>query len=470
MRALTTFVVLAYVASLLLRGEPGFQPFWDVVISTIAHGLCTLAVWGRATRPGADPAVFLALAVGMACNTLSNLVYGVMTWVDAEPPVPSVADLGHLGFVIGVAVALAVELRTAPSLANSEVLLDALMGALGAAAGMVVVAEPLLAGAHGSPPTIGADVVFAVFAVAEILLVAAMVAVLSLPRRATGPNWLWVGVGLGLYVLADLLYALRSTGGQYTFGEPLDGLWLIGLYVIAWGVWLPTRHPTDDGTRRWALGAPLVSLVVAVGVLVMGTFIAVTPVAVVLATSALAIVVVRTALSFRSLRRLADAERRASTDELTGLRNRRSMLDALGVLAQALPRRSQLVVIAFDVDNLKPINDNLGHTAGDAALRLVADAISSSVRPGDLAGRTGGDEFLVVTIHHSDAGSSPEAAGAAMAARIQEAVARGAGMPLRVSVGVAAGPAAGEPLEHLIERADQRMYEDKRRHRRSADS
>src|SRR6202022_3596959 len=103
-----------------------------------------------------------------------------------------------------------------------------------------------------------------------------------------------------------------------------------------------------------------------------------------------------------SMARLAEG---ASTDPLTGLRNRRGFERQLGTI----PRRS-FAVLAIDVDNLKQTNDEFGHEAGDVLLQAVALTLSSLLRGWDMVARVGGDEFavLLVDADGSDAASAGE--------------------------------------------------------------
>jgi diguanylate cyclase len=86
----------------------------------------------------------------------------------------------------------------------------------------------------------------------------------------------------------------------------------------------------------------------------------------------------------------------ATHDPLTGLANRKAFDDRLKHLFDALPRSRPAVLLMFDLDRFKPINDQHGHAAGDAMLRAVAAAASAHLRPNDLVVRLGGDEFAVL--------------------------------------------------------------------------
>jgi diguanylate cyclase (GGDEF)-like protein len=151
-------------------------------------------------------------------------------------------------------------------------------------------------------------------------------------------------------------------------------------------------------------------------------------------------------------------------DHLTGLPNRSLFDDRL---EHALQRRRDaqrgVAVLFIDVDGFKRINDSLGHSAGDAALREAALRIRSAVRPHDTVARLGGDEFTVLCEDLDGDGDA-----LTIANRIVEALARpvtidDSDVVLRASLGVAlAGPADVRP-EELLRQSDDAMYQAKAR-------
>jgi methyl-accepting chemotaxis protein len=154
------------------------------------------------------------------------------------------------------------------------------------------------------------------------------------------------------------------------------------------------------------------------------------------------------------------------SDGLTGLYNRRGLF-ALGehALRSARRRARGLGVIVVDVDGLKSINDRFGHAQGDEALRAVADAIRASIRESDVVGRVGGDEFVVLAEDEPDVTRDLVARLRRRAARCNEKQ----GRPFRLSLSVGAvdwEPGDTVTLQELIERASQRLYDDKREKRR----
>lgn len=159
--------------------------------------------------------------------------------------------------------------------------------------------------------------------------------------------------------------------------------------------------------------------------------------------------------------RTGQLERQATHDALTALPNRTLLLDRLGLALGRAQRHASLVaVLVLDLDGFKPVNDRLGHAAGDVLLAEVARRIEATIRPGDTAARVGGDEFVVVC---EDLSSRDEAA--IVARRIATAVAR----PVRiegteVTVTASIGLALSDPavtVDDLLRRADAAMYEAK---------
>ena len=152
--------------------------------------------------------------------------------------------------------------------------------------------------------------------------------------------------------------------------------------------------------------------------------------------------------------RAETAERDATGDTLTGRANRRAwdrMLDAEE--ARCARHGAAACVISVDLDGLKTINDTAGHLAGDAALRLAADAIASASRDEDVVARVGGDEFGILAIE------CERSAGDVIAARVVRSL-REAGLSASLGVG------SREPVRGLFGAwlaADAAMYRDKAR-------
>lgn len=161
--------------------------------------------------------------------------------------------------------------------------------------------------------------------------------------------------------------------------------------------------------------------------------------------------------SLANLRTLAILEARASTDPLTGLPNRRTLEDTLKrMVAQAARDLSPLSAILFDLDNFKTVNDVHGHEKGDEVLAAVGAVVSATVRESDVAGRSGGEEFLVILPGTDRAGA------VVVAEKLRSALARvsvaGVEQGLSASFGVATYPADASDPSSLLRCADRALY------------
>ena len=148
----------------------------------------------------------------------------------------------------------------------------------------------------------------------------------------------------------------------------------------------------------------------------------------------------------------------ATRDELTGLINRRAMLDLMALEHRRSLRSGRPMLLAqLDIDHFKPINDQHGHATGDRALQAFAGTVAASVRDTDVLARWGGEEFVLM-LTDTSAEHARE-----LLERIRQAVqaleiAHSAGsLQLTVSIGLAQH-LPGDTVEHTLERADQALY------------
>lgn len=161
--------------------------------------------------------------------------------------------------------------------------------------------------------------------------------------------------------------------------------------------------------------------------------------------------------------RIAELENLSFADPLTGLLNRRGFEAQLGLALARARRFGETGLIAFcDLDNLKHVNDSLGHAAGDSLVRCAAQTLARSVREIDSVGRLGGDEFGVLLVSTAWKDGARRMRTLQWALDSAGAVHQGTEIPLRVSMGYEPyGP--DDTVEELIHRADMAMYYNKRR-------
>ena len=153
----------------------------------------------------------------------------------------------------------------------------------------------------------------------------------------------------------------------------------------------------------------------------------------------------------------------AMEDSLTGLLNRRGFEEQLREDLEHSRRSDALMaLLLLDLDRFKPVNDTLGHEAGDRLLQVVAQRLRSCLREDDSACRLGGDEFAVLIT-----GMHQENTAWLLADRIMQALARpvdldGQRVSTACSIGIAVFPQDGTDLQTLLRHADEAMYRVKR--------
>jgi diguanylate cyclase (GGDEF)-like protein len=172
-------------------------------------------------------------------------------------------------------------------------------------------------------------------------------------------------------------------------------------------------------------------------------------------------------LASRNSRRLSLANRRvlelAQTDILTGLPNRAFFLTRLDEMNSQLGVRGlPFSILMLDLDRFKNVNDSLGHGAGDALLRQVAQRLKSAVRATDVLARLGGDEFAII----QEAGEDQRACSMELAARIAKLLTEPFHLPghrveIGTSIGIAVAPDHGSDQEQLLKKADLALYRSK---------
>lgn len=157
---------------------------------------------------------------------------------------------------------------------------------------------------------------------------------------------------------------------------------------------------------------------------------------------------------------LHELQTHATRDTLTGLMNLRTFRrEAAARLARSAAHGGHCAIAVVDVDGFKGVNDAQGHPAGDRVLQAVSTAIQANLRASDLAGRYGGDEFVVL-LDRCDRAEAKR-----ITERIRwsvEVLSRAAGGQVSLSCGVAICPDAGTDVDALIERADDALLGVKR--------
>jgi diguanylate cyclase (GGDEF)-like protein len=151
-------------------------------------------------------------------------------------------------------------------------------------------------------------------------------------------------------------------------------------------------------------------------------------------------------------------EKSSRTDELTGIANRRGILEALSAELAVTGRHTlPLAVLMADIDHFKAINDTHGHAAGDEALRTVSRALGGALREGDSVGRLGGEEFLVLLPMLEGAAAIGAAERLRREIEQSHTVFEGRDIPLSISIGIGCRR-QGDSVDSLLARADAALY------------
>ena len=156
---------------------------------------------------------------------------------------------------------------------------------------------------------------------------------------------------------------------------------------------------------------------------------------------------------------------RATRDSLTGLLNRGAAVEALELDLAAVHRSQGSLVLALffiDLDDLKSINDSIGHEGGDAAIRAVSEALRLTTRASDVIARFGGDEFVVGWLGNADS-HVPEELALRISAHVahSEVGTAAEALVLACSIGVAISRPSDRTIDTLLERADRALYDAK---------
>ena len=150
-------------------------------------------------------------------------------------------------------------------------------------------------------------------------------------------------------------------------------------------------------------------------------------------------------------------------DPLTELPNRRMLMESLpAIIENARQGRSSIALLYIDLDGFKPVNDSLGHAAGDDVLIHISSTMRSLVRKGDSLARLGGDEFMLILADLRTSEDAVRVAEGLLHAIEIPIVLLGQKVHVTASIGISIFPTDAAQMEELMVRADMAMYAAKR--------
>jgi diguanylate cyclase len=413
---------------------------------------------GRALSTRPTRWAVVALGAALFAWALGDIVWAL----NSSASTPSVADGLSLLFYPLAGVALVLLVRSELGHIKPSAWLDGAIAGMGAAAICIAfVLDPIRGAVDG---TAASQSVVLAYLIGDIILLALAIGATVMVPRHPVRTLLFAG-GSALMAVGDIAFVYRSSSGAHEApGGVLNLIWPLALITMTVAVWLrPNTAPrpplAEKAPRMIILGLVFPACIV---ILVLGNLQRVNPVSLGLAGATLLAGAARMAFSLREQRALNDArQHQAVTDELTGLGNRRCLLDELEQALAALPPDASqthgLALLLIDLDHFKEINDSFGHQTGDALLRQIGPRIRQVVRHEDLVARLGGDEFAVL-LYGADAYEATTVARRITTLLEQPIDVSTASLHVGASIGVALAPTHTQDAADLLRCADIAMY------------
>lgn len=434
------------------RSIGGHGPGLVYLLSEAAPAVLCLV--GAATRRN-ERAAWLLIGVSLTCQAAGDTYWHFAYDKVVDPPSPNPSDIVFMAsFATGLAGVLRLIRDRIRPLKAPLVLDGAMAGITLAAIVATVFLGPVLADDHGSATGV-------VYVAIDLLMLSVLGVVLGTGGWRLTREWALLLVWVLGHVVTDVWFTYAHATGAY-----VPSWWLVGnsvaLLAAAAGAWTPSapsRRATLTDTTMSILMPGALALI-NLGILLWAALDDVPSLAAILAAAALLVAAVRSGLTLADHHRLLNASRHdALTDALTGLANRRQMIDDLDVAAAQSRDGVPATLLFYDLDGFKAYNDHAGHAAGDALLARIGARLQHAVGGDGVAYRLGGDEFCVL-LHTPAASAIPDLRARTRAALTETGIGP--------SVGSVSLPGETTDAQTALRLADARMYADKREHRAAA--
>jgi two-component system, cell cycle response regulator len=455
--ALVAFYLLFGLGSERLES---FTLEWVYNAVIIGAGLIALA---RAFGRSSERVAWGLLGLAFVLWGIGNVYWTFWLLELEEPPFPSLADAFWIAIYPPSYVGLVLLLRSRLAEFRASLWLDGVIAGLALAAlSAAVVFDTVLEATGGSHPAAVATNL--TYPLADLVLLTLVVAAVAASGWRPDRVWALLALGLAAFTVSDSFFLYQTAVGSYVAGRAVDLGWVAAGVLVAWAAWQPRERLTPvvrDGW--WVLVPPIGFALLGIGVLVYDHYVRVNPLALALATACLLAVLARLALTFaENIHMLSSSRHEARTDALTGLGNRRKLMDDLTAVLES--KEGEHVLGLFDLNGFKHYNDSYGHPAGDALLLRLAENLELAVRERGCAYRMGGDEFCVLL---DPAGETVEPLVEKAAAALFE---RGEGFSIGTAYGAVLLPREAESVPGALRLADQRLYSQKNRLNRGSAS
>jgi len=326
--AVTVVVNVAFAIGLVATSGTN-DPFVNIGLAVAAQWIPVSVFWLVAARTSFRSLPVIFAAAGVTFSAFGDTYYSLAMDSDGFLAFPSPADPAYLLFYPLMVAALISLVRHQLRGARGLVALEIAVATIGASAALFAVLDPVIRAALANETALETAVAIA-YPLFDLMLIAVIAGIASVPTIAIGRRWWALLTGLGIFTAADVVYALMIVDDTYIVGTLLDETWPLGLAFLAW--WVAGVARTDDARalrprRNFTVPLPAFAVLAGLAVLVIATRVPFSAVAIVLATLTVALgavpLVFRQAMLGRALAAREDAMQRLTeldqtkTDMLT---------------------------------------------------------------------------------------------------------------------------------------------------------
>jgi len=424
----------------------------DGVYDVLMFG-AAFAVIARGIAFKEHRAAWLSMGAGLLCWSLGELYFTLFvegSGVAAGSVSP--ADGLYLAMYPCLYVAIMLLLGAHLRELRVSLWLDGLIAGLAAATLAAAVAlPPIIDHTHGNATSVAVSLAYPI---GDLLLLICTIGALGITGWRPGRVWLLIAASMLLNTIADSTYLYQAATSTYRADSWVEAMWPAAAVLLAIAAWTPWPPPKRRRVEDWRLvTVPGISLLTALGVFIYGNLHhQLTLGALILATATVLAVCARLMLTVReNLAMLVGSRRLALTDPLTGLSNRRQLMEDLELACDQSRGHERWQLVLYDLNGFKHYNDTFGHPAGDALLQRLSSRLRAIVSAHGTAYRMGGDEFCVLIRSASTDDALVDGSVAALAEH-------GPGFSIGAAHGEVSIPAEGSDTATVLQLADQRLY------------
>ena len=333
-------------------------------IELLAVAVCA----SRVMRKRDDRVAWALVTFGLLTWTGGDFLWTVWLGNLSNPPFPSVADGLYLAWYPAVYVALMLLIRSRHRHVGAALWLDGgVVGLTVAAIGAALVFPTVLGTTDGR---FVEDAVNLAYPLGDFALLVFVAVAFALSGWRPGRMWLFLGAGITVSAVADIIYVYQAAKGTYVAGTLLDTMWPASMSLFAVAAWQPAKRRAGRGVAApHTIILTLASALAAWGLLMFAAVRPVATVAVGLAGGALLLAAARAVLTYReNVGILRLNAHHAVTDGLSGLGNRRRLMEDLEEAIGNSAHGHASTLVFFDLNGFKRYNDSFGHAAGDSLL------------------------------------------------------------------------------------------------------